>query len=189
MRKTQTYNFTLVLRGVSESTEGLEDAIFSAGCDDALINFREGAVYLDFDREAKSIEEAVLTAIQDVTSTPLNITVVSVAPDLFVSESGIAKRLNKTRQAVSHWIKGNRRSQIPFPNPVMKLEEKSPLWRWYDVTQWLYQQKQITDPDIVANARFFEAINGAILEQDQVTKDECHKLSKKLGLINKKRVA
>ncbi len=186
---TQSYHFTLVLSGVDDNTEGLEDALFAAGCDDALINFREGTVYLDFDREAKNLEEAVISAIKDVMSSSLNARVASVAPDLFVTQVDIANRLNKSRQAVSLWIKRNRRNTIPFPNPIMKLDEKSPLWRWYDVAQWLYQQDEITDPEIVTNARFFEAINTAILEQDEKTKAVCHKLAKKLGAIHKGRAA
>ena len=65
------YQFTLMLKNVDEDSTGLEDSLYEAGCDDALINFRNGAVYLDFDREAASFEEAVNSAIQDVESASL----------------------------------------------------------------------------------------------------------------------
>lgn len=44
------YNFTLMLSGVTYQTEGLEDALYRSGCDDALISAFGRSVYLDFDR-------------------------------------------------------------------------------------------------------------------------------------------
>ncbi len=67
-KKQNIYQFTLVLKNVDEDTPNLEDSLFQAGCDDSLINFRNGTVYLDFDREATSLEEAVMSAIKNVVS-------------------------------------------------------------------------------------------------------------------------
>ena len=75
-----TFQFTLALKNVNESTNRLEDILFKAGCDDALINFRNGAVYLDFDREATSLETAVISAIKDLRSSSIDAEVASVAP-------------------------------------------------------------------------------------------------------------
>ncbi len=83
---------------------------------------------LCIDREAASLEEAVISAIKDVKSASTDVEVASVAPENLVTESEIAKRLNKSRQTVSLWIKGARRKA--FPHPVMRLSEKSPLWNW-----------------------------------------------------------
>jgi hypothetical protein len=179
MAKKIDYNFTLVLQGINEQTEHLEDTLYESGCADALINFRDGTVYLDFDREAVTLEDAVISAISDVEGARLDIKVISVAPDPWVNEVDISRRINKTRQTVSNWIKGYRRP-IPFPNPVMKLEDKSPLWRWYEVARWLFQQNQILDETIVENARFFEAINGALAERDKAHRSISHKLFKRL---------
>ena len=68
MKTTKLFQFTLVLRNVHEDTPNLEDSLYESGCDDALIHFRNGAVYLDFDREATSLEKAVISAIKDVQS-------------------------------------------------------------------------------------------------------------------------
>src|SRR5262245_66171185 len=62
----QTWTFTLVLSGVRELTGEVEDALFEAGCDDALLGSRDAAVYLDFDRQAPSFRDAVLSAIAGV---------------------------------------------------------------------------------------------------------------------------
>lgn len=181
MNKKNIFNFTIVLSGVNDTTAGLEDVLFEAGCDDALVNVRNGTVYLDFDREALSFEDAVISAIKQVESTPLNITVVSVAPDDYVTESEVAKRLHVNRQAVSLWFKGHRHAKKPFPSPVMKLTEKSPLWRWSDVAEWLYQQKKITDSKILDHAKFIGILNMALIDRDATTKLYREKILKKLG--------
>jgi hypothetical protein len=66
--KQEIYQFTLILKDVDENTSNLEDSLFKAGCSDALINFRNETVYLDFNRTANSREEAIRSAIQDVAS-------------------------------------------------------------------------------------------------------------------------
>ena len=161
-----TYEFTLVLDGVSDETPNLEDTLFEAGCDDALINFRDKTVYLDFAREAKSLEEAVFSSISAVEGCHLGARVIRILPDDLVSISDIAKRLNKDRQLISLWVKGERRQKSDFPPPVLRLAEKSPLWRWYSVVKWLLQQELISDHNLVHYAKFLENINAVLDERD-----------------------
>jgi len=158
MKTPNVFQFTLILKNVDEQTPMLEDSLYEAGCDDALINFRSGTVYLDFDREASSFKEAVMSAIKQVESTLLGITVAGVAPENLVTESEVAKRLSMKRQAVSLWIKGQRRTATPFPSPKLKLASKSPLWKWSEVVEWLYGNRIIQQQDIVENAVFIEDI-------------------------------
>lgn len=180
--KLKTFQFTLILKNVTENTPDLEENIFDAGCDDALINFRNGTVYLDFDREANSLEEAVISAIKDIESNVVDSEVVSVAPENLVTESEIAKRLNKPRQTISLWIKGARRKG--FPGPLMRLSEKSPLWNWNEVAKWLYKNKLIDNKEIVENASFIANINGALEERDNKTRKIRHNLVKLISLHN-----
>jgi hypothetical protein len=160
--------FTLILKNVHENTSHLEDSLYEAGCDDSLISFRSGAVYLDFDREALTLEDAVISAINDVNSSSIGAQVASVAPENLVTESEIAKRLNTNRQTVSLWIKGERRKS--FPHPVMRLAEKSPLWNWNEVIHWLNEKKIITDMKLVEEANFLANINAALEERDSKTR-------------------
>lgn len=180
MKNKEFFEFTLVLDNVDDQTENLEDYLFDAACDDALINFRNGTVYLDFHRESESLEDAVISAIKDVESTSLNAKVISILPDDLVSETEIAARLNKSRQTVSLWVKRERRQDTPFPNPVSRLSDKSPLWRWYDVTKWLFQQHMIKDMEIVESAMFIENINAVLGERDQNIKKYRHHILNKL---------
>lgn len=181
MKSHNLYQFTLVLDGVDENTPDLEDKLYCANCDDALINFRNRTVYLDFDREADSLENAIITAIKDVESAFLNAVVTHVAPDELVSEADIAKRLRIKRQAVSLWVKGTRRGAMAFPKPIMKLSEKSPLWRWSDVIKWLYKNEQIKDPQLVDNALLIDNINAVLKERDKKTRQFRQNLLKKLA--------
>ena len=164
--KLNIYEFTLVLGGVNDKTERLEDQLFEAGCHDALINFRSGTVYLDFNRESPCFEDAVISAIKEVESSQLKARVISILPDDFVNESDIAKRLNQSRQIISLWVRRERRQKIPFPNPISKLSDKSPIWRWYDVAIWLYQQELIKDSAVVESAKFIGHINVVLSERD-----------------------
>lgn len=147
----------------------LEDSLFEAGCDDALINFRNNTVFIDFEREGKSLEHVVIEAIKQVESASVKPIVVSVAPEDLVTMSEAAKRLNKTRQTLHNWINEVRRKseQAPFPHPFMKLADKSPLWRWKEIVEWLYLHKLIAEKQIVENALFIENVNAALDERDK----------------------
>ena len=76
----KTYAFTLVYNGPSELTQELEDAIFEAGCDDALLGIVAGQMTLDFHRKAPSFQEALTSAIADVGRAGLSYPLVRVEP-------------------------------------------------------------------------------------------------------------
>lgn len=164
MKAKKTFQFTLVLNNVEESTPNLEDSLYEAGCDDALINFRDGTVFLDFDREGDSLEGSVMKAIRDVESASVNAKVVNVAPEDLVTETEVANRLHLKRQAVSLWIKKQRRTSIPFPRPIMKLSERSPLWRWREIVEWMDHNKMLDNKELLAEAAFLEDIR-VVLEE------------------------
>lgn len=176
----EIYQFTLILKNIEEETPDLEDSLYEAGCDDALINFRNGTVYLDFDRKAHSFEEAVLSAIRDVERASIKPIVGTVAPEDMVTESEIAQRLSIKRQTVSLWIKGARRKS--FPKPTRKLTEKSPFWKWREVVKWIFDNEvisTITEED-VKNALFLETLNIVLEERDSMIHDVRNHLAAKM---------
>ena len=59
-----THAFTLQVTNIE--IDRYEDMLFEAGCDDALIAVVNGAMFLDFDREASSLGEAIESAVHDV---------------------------------------------------------------------------------------------------------------------------
>jgi hypothetical protein len=99
----ECYSFSLVLSGFGEITDEIANAIYGAGCDDALLGVQEGAAFLDFDREAGSLEEAIFSAIRDVKNCGLDVEVVRVdLPGLATTNSINALLDVKRRLKGSH---------------------------------------------------------------------------------------
>jgi hypothetical protein len=61
-----TYDFQLVLGGLSSMSEQIADALYESGCDDGTAFSSEGVAAVGFSREADSLEEAVRSAIANV---------------------------------------------------------------------------------------------------------------------------
>lgn len=118
-RQTQTYNFALILSGVTEPSAKVEDALFKAGCDDAILAFRNDTAYLEFDRKADSHEQAVLSAIRAVEKAGVGLTVEHVEPSDIVTASEISRRLNCTRENVRLLSQG-KRAKLEFPPPLFR---------------------------------------------------------------------
>ncbi|MGE0969693.1 helix-turn-helix transcriptional regulator [Klebsiella sp. WOUb02] len=156
------YNFTLTLSGVSAHTPGLEDALHHAGCTDALVCFYGTAVYLEFDRESESLEQAILSTIDNIESaSELNARVESVDAVL-VGLSDIAELTGLSRQAVA-LLKDGARGSGKFPGPVQRVKGNSPLWRWKTIVGWLVAEARIAaDSPLVAHAEVLDGLNLAL---------------------------
>jgi hypothetical protein len=61
-----SYDFKLVLAGVSDVTDDEGNSLFEAGCDDGTIVSRDGSVFVRFSRESTSLEQAINSAAADV---------------------------------------------------------------------------------------------------------------------------
>ena len=62
----QTFEFTAILADRDVLEIGDADRLYEAGCDDATCSSSEGVVTIDFDREAPHLEDAVRSAIADI---------------------------------------------------------------------------------------------------------------------------
>jgi hypothetical protein len=65
----RTYTFTLTMAGVDELTPEIFDALFEAGIngdEDTLVYSRDGSVFVDFDRAAESLGDAIDSAVDQV---------------------------------------------------------------------------------------------------------------------------
>lgn len=164
------FNFTLTLSGVTSDTRSLEDALFSAGCDDALICFYGTAVYLEFDRKAETLAQAVLSAINDIESADLSARVESVDSTL-VGLSDIAELTGLTRQAIA-LLKDGARGSRQFPGPVQRVKGNSPLWHWRTVVDWLASEGRIpSDSPLIANAHILDSMNLALQLRSSLEKN------------------
>jgi hypothetical protein len=73
------YEFTLILKGSPELTDGFADALFAAGCNDASPGTCNGVFSIDFHREAASLEEAIRSAITNVAAAGCDVDRVEIA--------------------------------------------------------------------------------------------------------------
>ena len=61
-----TFHFTLIVEGPDLQDGPCIDALFEAGCDDAAIGRSDGIQFADFDREAMTLDRAILSAVDDM---------------------------------------------------------------------------------------------------------------------------
>lgn len=130
-----THGFTLIVEGVDINEPDVFDALYEAGCDDALIGTTSGIPVMDFSREAASLDEAILSAIMDAESVA-GLQVVRIADLDLVSMSEIAERIGRSRECVRLWVTGAR-GPGGFPSPVNDPDSRYRFWRWSDVSDWL----------------------------------------------------
>jgi hypothetical protein len=135
-----TYFFTLVLKSAGSLLANIEDTLYEAGCSDALVCSFNGTVYLEFDSQAKSPQEAITLAIENVQTAGLSIA--SVQEGGVASMAEIASRSKLTRAAINNYIKCTR-GPGNFPEPVYGLTSGSPLYSWPDVAVWLHQHGKV----------------------------------------------
>lgn len=132
----QEYDFALVVAGVHELTDAVTDALYVAGCDDATVSMQYGRLYLEFSRTSGSKQDAIISAIGDVSRAAIGAEVLRVDTCDLVTQAEIARRVERTRQTISQYINGTRGAG-DFPPPECYIIDHKPLWSWCSVSQWL----------------------------------------------------
>jgi len=138
----KVYHFSVLIRDARMDGEDLEDRLFAADCDDALVCGYNQSVYLEFEREASCAELAIESALDNIRAAGFS--------DLVVQESGVAAlsemaaRAGMTRAALSQYAL-NKRGDGHFPGPVYGVATGSALYSWREVATWLYQQGKLDE--------------------------------------------
>lgn len=105
-------------------------------CNDALVGIgQSGRLALQFNREADSALDAVLSALSDVKEAVPGARMIEAGPDL-VGLTDLARLLNCSRQNMRKLMLGNGE----FPAPVH--DGKTALWHLQPVLQWLQSKQQ-----------------------------------------------
>jgi hypothetical protein len=128
------YTFTLKyqLSDQDADQQELVERLLGGGCDDALIGVgRPGRIALQFDREAESAREALLSALADVQRIIPSATLIEASPDL-VGLTDVADVVGITRQGIRKLATTH--ASI-FPAPVH--EGSTALWHLADVLKWM----------------------------------------------------
>jgi predicted DNA-binding transcriptional regulator AlpA len=164
MKKNDVFKFTLIFRLSQDApkTEQMLDALFEAGCDDALVGLgRTGYIALDFEREAKNAESAVDSAIHNVAAAIPGAILVEAKPDL-VSATEIAELTGCSRQNIRKHLSDKTDAPAPtyFGGGVA-------LWRLSTLLPWLEKHTQLHVDAAIANAaQAIMRANLAIHEQN-----------------------
>ena len=127
----------------------------------ATISYQKGLIILEFEREARNLVEALISAAGNVHRAGAKVE--HIEPDYLVNVSDIARRAHISRAAVSLFAKGTRRKD--FPAPVARVMTDSPLWDWVEIARWMYRKRTISR-SVVVEAKIVRAANRALEETD-----------------------
>lgn len=142
-----THSFSIIASGLDHEADDFEDRLYEAGCDDATVSVQQGAIILDFDREAPGFNSAIKSAIRDVERA--GATVVQVEPTHLVSPADVAARAGLTRAAISNYAMGKRgKSLSSFPAPLARVTTSNPLWDWAEVATWLWRDGKVRHAEV-----------------------------------------
>ncbi|HEV2857641.1 MAG TPA: hypothetical protein VGW80_04475 [Solirubrobacterales bacterium] len=163
----KSFNFTLIFEGLDELDEEVVNALYEAGCDDALFGERHATPFGEFDREAPNFSTAVWSAIRTVESAVPALRVVRVEPDDLVSLTVIASRTGRSRESVRLLASG-KRGPGGFPEPLAWIDASTRVWQWSNVAIW-FNEKMEEDVKLDAGApQFIAALNGSLEARRQI---------------------
>ncbi len=84
----KTYEFDIVLKDVSQVADDQADELFAAGCDDGTPTSCNGVAWIHFDRQADSLEAAIVAALAQVQAAGFTVSKVELDAAAAVSLSG-----------------------------------------------------------------------------------------------------
>ena len=151
------FEFTIIASGLNPAAEDFFDRFYDAGCDDATIAFQNGRIVAEFTREARSIAEAIASAVAAVKKAGAKVE--RIEPDPLMTLSDMATRAGLTRAAMTNYFKGTRAKD--FPAPVARVTSESPLWDWAAVARWMFENRKI-DRAAAIEAEVVREANAAI---------------------------
>ena len=128
------FEFGMKFKIAAEGTDSNElvEQLGEAGCDDAVIGTGQpGRIALDFTREARSVKEAIVSALRDVKKAIPDAELIEVTPD-FVGLTDVAELVGVSRQNMRKLMLAH---PTTFPAPVH--EGSASVWHLAHVLQWL----------------------------------------------------
>jgi predicted transcriptional regulator len=177
-REVKNFSLSIIASGLDVNAADSFERLFEAGCDDATISVQKGLFVIDFDRDANSFKEALVSAIHDVKRAGARID--RIEPDYLVNASDIASRMGATRAAVSLYASGKRGRC--FPAPVARVTTDSPLWDWVEVSEWLVQEKKLSQ-EAVEEAHLIREMNRVIARSHMQLSEADRKLEAELARL------
>ncbi len=113
----------------------LVERLGEAGCDDAVIGTGQpGRIALEFTRNARSVKDAIISALRDVKKAVPDAELIEVTPD-FVGLTDVAELVGVSRQNMRKLMLAH---ATTFPAPVH--EGSASIWHLAHVLQWLAER-------------------------------------------------
>jgi predicted DNA-binding transcriptional regulator AlpA len=113
----------------------LVERLGESGCDDAAIGIGQpGRIALDFTREARSVKDAIISALRDVKTAIPDAELIEVTPD-FVGLTDVAELVGVSRQNMRKLMLAH---PTTFPAPVH--EGSASVWHLAHILQWLAER-------------------------------------------------
>lgn len=149
------FEFTLIykLKNDEEDASKYMDALFEAGCDDAVVSLgKKGMISLDFIRDDVQADLAIISALKDVKKAIPDARLVEASPD-FVTTTELSKILDHSRQ--------NARMLMIKKDSPLPVHMGSPnFWHLCEIFEWLHKENKIVNYNV----------NNAMIEVANVTK-------------------
>ncbi len=141
------FEFQVFCSDVKIGDESFLDRLYEAGCDDAVVFFKDGYICLDFSRKSESAEEAVISAINDFKNAAIGGEVKRIEPDDFASLSEIAHRTGLTRAALQKYARGVSKVGKDFPKPAANISGvRRELYSAAEVIDWMCLKERVDLP-------------------------------------------
>ena len=128
------FEFGMKFKIAAESADPKElvERLGEAGCDDAVIGTGQpGRIALEFSREARSVKDAIVSALRDVKKAIPDAELIEVTPD-FVGLTDVAELVGVSRQNMRKLMLAH---PTTFPAPVH--EGSASVWHLAHVLRWL----------------------------------------------------
>lgn len=141
----RAWDFSLILSGIEADSDDGFDSLWSACADEPLIGTYDGFSEVLFSREAETVEDAVLSAIDDVERIN-GVRVVGLRDESFWTLGDIAERSGRSPAELRRLIDGA--GETAFPQHLSDPAEADPLWRAQDVIDWFreHEGESLTHP-------------------------------------------
>lgn len=149
------YNFRLLFDAPTELSDDHLNRLYEATGADATIGSDSDGWSAEFDRTAPDFITAVMSALGQVERAGFPVRLLASEDDALVNASEIARRTEKSREAIRLYVEGERHRELgDFPSPVATFATGERIWRWGDVAPWLSRAigKQFSsgqDPDLI----------------------------------------
>jgi len=172
---TFSLRFLSPIPGLDELSIQLYDRIDDAslsGPDD------DGSFVLEFDRRSSSLPRALTSAIKELLKALPEVQILRVEEDDLATMPDIAKRAGRTPESVRLLVNG-KRGPGGFPPAAGRLDARTRVWRWSDVSEWFTDALGEALPDTEDSA-FVQAFNDAL---------DIRRLSGRLGSQQRRAVA